>query len=99
MTSSPVAAASPAPTTRVRPRPASVSTSPASTRLSVIATTTPGASREYGVGQVVEHHAQRGDPAQCVQPAEPRSGPLSGGDRGGRPPRSLQSPAGADLRL
>ena len=35
---------------------------------------------EHGIGQVVEHHAQRGDPAQCVQPGEPRPGPPSGAD-------------------
>jgi hypothetical protein len=34
---------------------------------------------EDGVGQVVEYHAQRGDPAQCVQPGEPRSGCGPGG--------------------
>src|SRR5207237_3469380 len=45
MTSSPVTAASTAPTMRVRPRPASVSTRPTRTRLSVIATATPGVNR------------------------------------------------------
>ena len=34
---------------------------------------------EDGVGQVVEYHAQRGDPAQCVQPGEPPSGCGPGG--------------------
>jgi hypothetical protein len=35
---------------------------------------------KHRVGQMVEHHAQRGDPAQRAQPGEPRSGGCKGMD-------------------